>query len=215
MYEHPQLVGCYSLRCHRARSLMQSVSQPFKRLDMIYLVGGAPRAGKSILGQRLCTTLKVGWISTDLLMELLRVANAAGRKMKWDADREAITASAEWFFPYLERFMWGVSSLADHYVIEGVDFLPAQVAQLSTQYAIRAVFLGCSRLTLEDFNQFSGRSGYGSLPEALRRQIVEDVPRWSAFIRQEAERFGYAYFDMVSDFSQRLAEAESVLTTGV
>ncbi|HLZ58224.1 MAG TPA: hypothetical protein VKR06_14895, partial [Ktedonosporobacter sp.] len=158
---------------------------------MIYFIGGAPRAGKSLLGQRLCTTLKVGWVSTDLLMELLRVANTAGRKTKWDAAPEAITANAEWFFPYLERFVWGVSSLADHYVIEGVDFLPAQVAQLSAQYPIRAVFLGCSRLTLEGLTQFPGRAPqYGSLPEALRRQIVEDVPRWSMFIHQEADRFG-------------------------
>src|SRR5947209_16520369 len=195
---------------------MQTVSQPFKRLNMIYLIGGAPRAGKSLLGQRLCTTLKVGWVSTDLLMELLRVKNAAGIKVKWDAAPEAIRANAQWFFPYLERFIWGVSSLADHYVIEGVDFLPAQVAQLSTQYPIRTVFLGCSRMTLEDLNQFPGRSrGFGSLPEALRRQIVQDVPRWSAFIRQEAQRFGYAYVDIVSDFSHRLAEAEMVLTTGV
>jgi hypothetical protein len=86
---------------------------------------------------------------------------------------------------------------------------------LRCQYPIRTVFLGCSHLTLEGFTQFSGRSGYGSLPEALRRQIVEDVPRWSAFIRQEADRFGYTYVDMVSDFSQRLAEAEMVLATGV
>jgi hypothetical protein len=183
---------------------------------MIYLIGGAPRAGKTILGQRLCTTLKVGWVSTDLLMELLRVANTAGRKMKWDAAPEAITANAEWFFPYLERFIWGVSSFADHYVIEGVDFLPAQVAQLSAKSPIRTVFLGCSSMTLEGFTQFPGRSqGYVNLPEAQRRQIVEDVPRWSAFIRQEAERFGYAYVDMVSDFSQRLAEAEMVLTSSV
>lgn len=183
---------------------------------MIYFIGGAPRAGKSILGQRLCTTLKVGWISTDILMELLRVANVAGRKMKWDAAPKAVTASAEWFFPYLERFVWGVNSLADHYVIEGVDFLPTQVAQLSTQYQVRTVFLGCSRMTLEGLDQFPGRSqGYGSLPEAQRRQIVEDVPRWSAFIRQEAKRFGYVYVDMARDFSQRLAEAENVLTTGV
>ncbi len=183
---------------------------------MMYFIGGAPRAGKTILGQRLCATLQVGWVSTDLLMELLRVKNVAGIKVKWDAAPEAITANAEWFFPYLERFIWGVSSLADHYVIEGVDFLPAQVAQLSTQYPIRAVFLGCSRMTLEGLTRFPGCSrGYGSLPEALRRQIVQDVPRWSAFIRQEAERFGYAYVDMVSPFSQHLAEAESVLTTGV
>src|SRR5438105_13850120 len=163
---------------------------------MIYLVGGAPRAGKSILGQRLCTTLKVGWVSTDLLMELLRVANAAGRKVEWNAAPEAITASAQWFFPYLERFIWGVSSLADHYVLEGVDFLPAQVTQLSTQYPVRAIFLGCSRMTLEDLNQFPGRSrGYGSLPEALRRQIVLHLPRRSSFISQPADRFGYAYVD--------------------
>jgi hypothetical protein len=183
---------------------------------MIYLIGGAPRAGKSILGQQLCVTLKAGWISTDLLMDILRVQNASGIKMEWDADPEAIIANAEWFFPYLERFIWGVSSLADHYTIEGVDFLPAQVAQLSTQYPIRAVFLGCSRMTLEGLTQFPGRSrGYSNLPEPLRRQIAEDVPRWSTFIRQEADRFGYEYVDMVNDFPQRLAEAEILLINGV
>ncbi|HZO72153.1 MAG TPA: hypothetical protein VFB60_08110 [Ktedonobacteraceae bacterium] len=183
---------------------------------MIYLIGGAPRAGKSILAQRLCTTLKVGWISTDLLMVLLKVKGATGIKVKWDASPEAITANAEWFFPYLERFIWGVSSLTDNYVIEGVDFLPAQVAQLSTQYPIRMVFLGCSSMTLEHFDQFPGLSkGYSGLPEALRRQIVQDVPHWSAFIRQEAERLGYAYVDMADDFSQRQAEAEIILTSRV
>ena len=159
---------------------------------MIYLVGGAPRVGKTILAQQLSSTLKAGWVSTDLLMELLSVANAAGIKGEWNADPAAITAHAAWFFPYLERFVWGVTSLADQYVIEGVDFLPAQAAQLATQYPIRAVFLGCSQMTLERFDRFPGRSrGYGSLPEARRRQIVQDIPRWSAFIRQEAEQWGY------------------------
>ncbi len=183
---------------------------------MMYFVGGAPRAGKTILGQRLVTTLNAGWVSTDLLLELLRMTNPVGIKREWNAAPAAITANADWFFPYLERFVWGVTSLADQYVIEGVDFLPAQVAQLAPQYPIRAVFLGCSRMTLERFDQFPGRSpGYGGLPEARRRQIVQDVPRWSAFIQQEAERFGYAYVDMGSDFFRRLDEAEMVLTTRV
>ena len=182
---------------------------------MIYLVGGAPRAGKSILGQQLSSTLNVGWVSTDLLRELLRVKNDEGVKGAWNAAPAAITAHAEWFFPYLERFIWGVSSLADSYVIEGVDFLPAQVVQLATQYQIRSVFLGCSRMTLERLDHFPGRSrGYAQLPEEVRRQIVQDVPRWSEFIRQEAERFGHPYVDMVSDFPQRLRAAAAVLTTG-
>jgi 2-phosphoglycerate kinase len=180
---------------------------------MLYLIGGAPRAGKTILAQQLCTTRSVGWISTDLLMDLVRMASAPDRQMKWDASPEAITAGAEWFFPYLERFVWGVSSFTDQYVIEGVKVLPAQVAQLRAQYPIRAVFLGCSRMTLEDFTRFPGRSkGYSELPEAHRRQIVEDVPRWSEFIRQEADRWGYPYVDMAGDFSQHLSEAERLLT---
>jgi hypothetical protein len=150
-----------------------------------------------------------------MLMELLRVAKAAGVKLHWDAAPAAITANAVWFFPYLERFVWGVSSLADKYVIEGVDFLPAQVAQFATHYPIHAVFLGRSRMTLGDLDRYRGRSGYGHMPKTLRRQIVEDVPRWSAFICQGAERYGYAYVDMASDFAQRLVEAELVLTAGM
>lgn len=180
---------------------------------MIYLVGGAPRVGKSILGQQVAANLKTSWISTDLLVDLLRV-NDETIKAEWNATPEAIKAAAEWFFPYLQRFVWGASSLAENYLIEGVDFLPAQVRQLSAQYQIRAVFLGCSEMSLEKFDQFPGRSvGYGGLTEELRRQFGKDVPLWSAFIQQECDGFGYRYVDMTNDFPNRLMQAESILTT--
>lgn len=180
---------------------------------MIYLIGGAPRAGKSILGQSISAKWNVSWISTDLLIDLLRLKNEVGVKASWNAAPEAIVAAAEWFFPYLERFVWGVSSMAESYLIEGVDFLPAHVAQLSAKHPIRSVFLGCSHMTLERFDQFPGRSrGYTGLPEALRLQIVQDVPLWSNFIRQEAEHFGYPYVDMAGDFSSRMSEAEAACT---
>lgn len=179
---------------------------------MIYLIGGAPRTGKSILSQRVSVKMKSGWISTDLLEELLRVSKAEGAKYEWGASPAAIEAAAEWFFPYLERFTWGIASLADNYVIEGVDFMPEQVARLSTQYQIRALFLGCSSITLEQLDQFPGRSrGYSFLPEAMKRQIVQDVPLWSKFIRKEAERFSYPYIDTSGDFPSRLEEAEKIL----
>lgn len=180
---------------------------------MIYLIGGAPRTGKSILGQQVAVTLQSSWLSTDVLKELLRVKNAEATPVAWNAAPAAITANAENFFPYLERFIWGVSSLADSYVIDGVDFLPAQVAQLAAQYPLRAVFLGRGQMTLEHFDRFPGRShGYASLPETMRRQIVHDVPLWSEFVRQEAGRFGYPYIDTSGDFAARLQEAAAVFT---
>ena len=182
---------------------------------MIYLIGGAPRAGKSILGQRVAANLKIGWVSTDLLFTILGMTNVEGIIREWDASPEAITTNAEWFFPYLERFIWGVSSLAEDYLIEGVGFLPIQVKQLSVHYQLKVVFLGCSKMTLEQFDQFPGRSrGYSGLPEGQRRQYAKDVPSWSEFIRQECESVGYPYIDTVIDFPQQLANAESILTTG-
>lgn len=183
---------------------------------MIYLIGGAPRVGKSILCQQVAAQLRIGWISTDLLIDLLRVKEEDSVKTEWNAAPESIIAVAEWFFPYLDRFLWGVSSMTKSYVLDGVDFLPEQLNQLSAQYQIRAVFLGCSQMTLETLAQFPGSSpGYATLPESLRQQIAHDVPLWSEFIRQEAQRFDYAYVDMANDFPQRLAEAEAVLTKGV
>jgi hypothetical protein len=182
---------------------------------MLYLIGGAPRTGKSVLGQQVAATLQSSWISTDLLQDLLHFQNAESSKPSWNAAPVAIMAKAESFFPYLARFIWGVNSLADSYVIDGVDFLPAQVAQLAVQYEIRAIFLGCSQMTLDRFDRFPGRShGYASLPEALRHQIVQDVGPWSAFIQQEANRFGYPYVDMSDDFATRLQEAAVLLSDG-
>jgi hypothetical protein len=181
---------------------------------MIYLVGGAPRAGKSILGQQVAAHLKIGWISTDLLVDFLRVQDET-IKAEWNATPEAIQATAEWFLPYLERFVWGITSQAENYLIEGVAFLPAQAHHLSAQYQIRTVFLGCSQMTLAQLDQFPGRSrGYSGLPEEFRRQIAKDVPLWSEFIRQEAERSSFPYIDTAHDFPKRLSEAESLLTLG-
>jgi 2-phosphoglycerate kinase len=180
---------------------------------MIFLVGGAPRAGKTILAQQVAVSLKAGWISTDLLVEILRVKSEARIDLEWNAAPEAITAHAEWFLPCLERFIWGVISHAENYVIEGVSFLPAQVKLLSAQYPIRTVFLGCSRMTLENLDRFPGRSlGYSGLPEELRRRIAHDVPLWSEFISQESKNFGYPYIDTANDFPKRLSHAESILT---
>lgn len=180
---------------------------------MIYLIGGAPRAGKSTLCRRISSKLKIGWISTDLIQEILRVKNVEGVKTEWNATPEVIAADAELFYPCLERLVWWVSYLVEGYVIEGVEILPAQVAELSKHYPIRAVFLGCSEMTLERFDRYPGYSpGYAFLPEEMRHQFTQDIPRWSEFVRQQAEAFGYPYIDMIGDFHSRLSEADAVLT---
>ncbi len=180
---------------------------------MIYFIGGAPRAGKTILGQRISADLRIGWISTDLLWQVLQSKKVEGTNIEWDASPTAITATAEWFFPCLERFVWGINTQAENYVIEGVAFLPEQIAKLSANYPIRAVFLGCSKMTLERFDRFPGRSpGYSFLPEGVRRQFAHDIPTWSEFVRKETLRFGFPYIDTSDDFRSDMDKAASLLT---
>jgi len=180
---------------------------------MIYLIGGAPRTGKSVISQQVSAKLRIGWISTDLLYEVLRVKQVEGAKTSWDASTEAIKASADWFYPCLERFVRGVSSMADHYLVEGVDFLPSHAAKLCAQHPVRALFLGCSSLSLADFNKYPGHSpGYQYLPEEMKRQIVSDIPKWSEFIQRECNTFGFPYLDMSTDFKECLRGAVAHFT---
>lgn len=183
---------------------------------MIFLIGGAPRTGKSILAEKLATRLRIGWVSADLLVDLLRLNDVRGVKTEWNASPGAIRADAEWFFPSLEHFIRGVGSIAGSYVIEGVDFLPEQVHTLSKHHQVRGVFLGRSEMTLETLDRFPGRSpGYGYLPEEMRRRIAGDVSLWSEFIRQEAGRWGQPFIDVSGDFAERLKDAEAALTASI
>ena len=179
---------------------------------MIYLVGGAPRTGKSLLSHHLAAEQRMGWIGTDLLFELLRVANDPGVPQEWNAAPDRIRATAEWFKPFLDRFIWGLSSQADNYLIEGVGFLPEQVVAYSRKYEVRAVFLGCSTMTLERLDAYPGRSpGYGQLPEAYRRQIAADVPAWSAYIESECAQWGVPYVDLAEGFEVGQRQASRAL----
>lgn len=179
---------------------------------VIYLIGGAPRVGKTTLAHQISARLGIGWISTDALITVLRAKQVVGIKTEWNASPEAIVDAADWFFPCLERLIWSLNSLTDSYVIEGVDFLPSHAVKLESQYPVRSVFLRCAAMTPEHFDAYPGHSlGYANLPDEMRRRFALDIPRWTEFVRQEARRYGCPFVDVSEDFSTRLVEAATLL----
>ncbi len=178
---------------------------------MIYLIGGAPRCGKSTLCQRFAAELGIGWISTDLVVEVIDQAGIK-KPQQWDARPEVVRDCADQFFPYFERIVSGINSTAESYVIEGVHFLPNHVRTLHERFPIRAVFLGCSLITPADIARLPGKSpGYADLPKPMRAQIARDVPVWSAWIQELSGASGFPYVDMAKNkfaSSLELAAAE-------
>jgi len=178
---------------------------------VIHVIGGAPRVGKTLLAERVARELGASWISTDVLRTTIQVGVPDLTHIEW-GDVSGIPQHAERFFPYLERFMWGVASLRSPYVIEGVDFLPEQAADLANKFAVRSVFLGNSTMTATLLGTQLGRQPWlaGTSPEQLR-SMAGHVVDHTKLIERECARFGLAFVDVADDFDLRSREAAAIL----
>lgn len=174
---------------------------------MIHLIGGPPRVGKTLLAERVARDTGASWISTDVL----RTAIAAGvpdlTHIVW-GDVAGVEEHARRFFPYLERFVWGIASLRAPYVIEGVDFLPAQAVQLAEAYPVRAVFLGNSGMTGALLRTHLGRQPWlaGTTDDTFER-MASHVVGHTALVERECARMNVPFIDLAGDFDRLLVAA--------
>lgn len=167
--------------------------------------------GKTLLAERVARDLGASWISTDVLRVVIEVGVPNLGHVDW-GKVNAIAVHTERFLPYLERFIWGVTSLGAPYVIEGVDFLPEQATHLAQSFAIRSVFLGDSEMTAGRLQAHLGRQPWlaGTAPDEFR-QMAEHIVDHTKLVKRECTRFGIDFVDMAGGFDQRLREAAALL----
>ena len=167
--------------------------------------------GKTLLAERVAQALGASWISTDVLRVVVEVGVPDLSHLDW-GKVDAIATHTQRFLPYLERFIWGVTSLRAPYVIEGVDFLPEQAAHLAQGFAIRSVFLGDSEMTAARLQAHLGRQPWlaGTAPEQFRK-MAEHIVDHTKLVKRECTRLGLDFVDMAGDFDQRLREAAALL----
>lgn len=176
---------------------------------MLYLLGGAARCGKTTLASRAAGSRGFGWLSTDtardvvdMLMPLYE-AGGIGRSHGDEADA---------FFPFFERTVESCAYLAEHYVIEGVGFLPRHVARLSDHLDLRVVFVGQSHVEVADILEHEGRNlWHRNLDDETLARVPRWIEEWSAEIEAECATFGSPYVDLTSDFAAGHARAERLL----
>jgi len=103
---------------------------------MIYLVGGAPRCGKTIFSKMLSKKKRISWISTDGLESVIKVYNPE-KFPKLDTckatPKQLLAAEikdAKTLWPGVERLIRSMLKWKHDYVIEGVHLLPQLVAKL-------------------------------------------------------------------------------------
>ncbi len=179
---------------------------------MLYLLGGAPRCGKSLLAREINRERGLAVVSTDLLRGVLAPLLPA---LKEAMDGGDVAGEADLFFPHLRQTALVLDLQVPDAMIEGVGFLPRHVVALreSVPVGVRACFLGRSSATAEAlFGHPTDHRIYERLSDEARDQLAERIVAWSATVERECVTFALPFTDLArTGFEAGLREARGRL----
>jgi hypothetical protein len=164
----------------------------------LYLVGGAPRVGKSSLARQLLEIDRVPFLPTDVLRTVLRRVLP-----ELDAiDQDPVDASllAEYMYPHIEQAAEVCVEEAECFLIEGFELSPFYLARLQAALAqaeVRGCFLGHGSFTVEDLAGYRGpkpQHRVASLAEL--REAAAWIRRRSRQLREECTAADVPYVDV-------------------
>lgn len=190
---------------------------------MIYLIGGAPRVGKSLMAKKLTEKSKSHLISTDgVCDEFVSTLSEEQHKQQFPMPNFSAEAShntmqpkervdlqivsAKSLEPELDRIIDEAIQKQETIVLEGIHLLPSDVRGLKEKYGtenIFAIFVGSSDLNLVVDGIYKNTNPHNWLKnsdEAVIRQVAEFVVEFSHRMKKEAEENSVQYFERTSDF---------------
>jgi hypothetical protein len=182
---------------------------------VIYLVGGAPRVGKSALAQRMLAVDGIPWLPTDVIRTVVR--RAAPDVDAIDQDPVDAAALAEVMYPHIEQAAQVCAEEADRFLIEGFELAPSYPMRLRAALGrteIRACFLGHGSFAAEDLAGYRGPKpqSEGDLSSEARRESASWIRQRSRRLRQQCADRRVPYLDVGEvGFEAMMAQARHLL----
>jgi hypothetical protein len=182
---------------------------------IVYLVGGAPRVGKSSLAQRLLAIDGIPWLPADVIRTVVR--RVVPEVDAADQDPVDAAALAEVMYPHIEQAAEVCAEEADRFLIEGFELAPSYPIRLRAALGgteIRACFLGHASFSAADLAGYRGPKPQAESdlsPEDLR-ESASWIRRRSIQLRQECADLRVPYVDVgEAGFEVAMAEARRLL----
>jgi len=185
---------------------------------MIYMIGGAPRAGKSRIASAVLRAGGIPYLNVDYIkMAFARSMPDLGVDPSGDNAR---TARLLW--PFVEAMIMTMIENGQSYTLEAIYILPSHVEALQTSHgdAVRACFVGFELADTDDkVREIEAHRGEGDdwLRDADRDQLVGFVERAkaeSSSLRLQCEKLGLQYFETSSNFQRTIDAAAAHLLEG-
>ncbi|MDB5185040.1 MAG: adk [Candidatus Saccharibacteria bacterium] len=167
---------------------------------MIYLIGGAPRVGKSLVASQLVAAKPMPSFSLDFLYNLSQITSIEA------FSGASILEKGRLFYPTLKELLVDVSRRSENCIIDGEVILPEFISELSERYDIKCCFLGLSETSLEKILEHGGyfnwpkwkmENGFEDEVEDLAEQTVGR----SLIIQEQAKKYGLPYYDLAADYN--------------
>lgn len=173
---------------------------------MIYLIGGSPRAGKSLLAQRFISQKPINSFSCDFTYDMDQVVQLSGFA------GAGIIEKGEAYFPILKQLVHNISYRTEDCIIEGEVILPQHILELAKGYDVRACFVGLSDTSMEKIIKHGGYFNWPryKLENNLEHEVSELVERiitQSRVIENECIKYDQPYFDLSGNYTKRQTAA--------
>ena len=198
---------------------------------MIYLIGGAPRLGKSILAKELMKKIEVPWVSTDALRTTFyEMADTAIRDERFPfcrsneggsmEERYSIPQMVEMQIKEADSMEVGIVAFVTHHfgvkddlILEGVHLTPRIVEKLQQKILVdqlRVLYLA-SRDEETVFDGMKNNSSHfdwtAGASDDMKRRTAQFVVAFSARICAEAAEHSLPVLTRSADFKQDIKTA--------
>ena len=179
---------------------------------MVYLLGGTPRAGKTIIARRFLRQNGTPFFSLDYLM--IALANGLP-DLGIDTTADELE-QGERIWPIVESLVSELVYAHEYgvdYLIEGAQLVPRYAREFADKFEqkVKICFLGFTEITVEEkINQFHK---YGGTPEEWMNQdyrgLVAEAERLIAFsqkIKVECEKYQLRFFESSANLEKTIHE---------
>ena len=182
---------------------------------IVYLVGGAPRVGKSSLAQRLLAIDGIPWLPTDVIRTVVR--RVVPEVDAVDQDPVDAASLGEVMYPHIEQAAEVCAEEANRFLIEGFELAPFYPMRLRAALGgteIRACFLGHGSFSAEDLAGYRGPKPQSErdLSPGELRESASWIRHRSRELRQQCEALRVPYVDVgEAGFEVAMTEARRLL----
>jgi hypothetical protein len=182
---------------------------------MLFMIGGAPRSGKTTLARRMLAEHGLPYFSIDMLIASLASAESLlGLRV-----RDPPLKRAEVIWPTLRKIAIDASQNDHEFLLEGDVLLPKHAMEFGhgPHAGIMACFIGYADVEppkkLRAIRHYAaGRTDWThELDDVHLLKLIGDLRTFSKYLRRECCHYKIPYFDGSTCFASALRDAEAYL----